>query len=721
MAKAVGTLILTLQLVLSVLFFGSSNSWAKDLSLLADFKYTTLQAKTSGETGDVGKTDSQQFTQLYSLKLNKQLYPNLLLRTGGIFQTSHATGHNEGQPIDSRARMTQPYLEGILQTPLYGVDLSYRTSRIENTTSGLTISDTLKQYSARMNYRPIDLPRLGIEYIHTLAYDAPRTTDSVDDLFSLTSRYSYQKWDFDFSHTSENHNERIGDSRTQTLNDNGKVAFSNSFLQRKLTVDATVQANRSAIQFSGGGTQLLQTTPVGTGFFSLQDPIPEEDLAGVFTTVDASHPFSTVNLGRGGGSSPLSVGLYFGQPTTLDKLQMLLVTNEQNSDVATPGQIAGIAQQFSWRVFVSDDQLTWTEQTVSQATYNVFDNRFEINIQSTRARYVKIVTVPLYLAAPGEIRVANLTAYVSLPTGKKTKIISTSGNLTGGVTWKISDDTSLRYDLFLQQQTSQPYGNDQTQLSDGVSFLHRLSPVFSTRGRYLRTDSWQSGGNGYAENSYSAGITGRYLDTFYQNLSYSGTRTQEPEGNSTSNAVVLRSYLDLYQGWSLVLDQGYSRQNRAQSGRDTTFFLRGSTRLVPNNKMNVNIDYTVSWGTQATQGNTRRQSGRINTFLLPFETLSLDADVSFSDSRGGGEQEYELLQNYSANWSPFREGTLQLSLLYNQSQLAQNQKSTSFSPIIKWQITRNALLNLTYTIGDNQGLEDRTHFKSLYAELLVNY
>ena len=693
-----------------------------ELRLLGDFQYSLTKADTTDKnTGEVTNNDSHRFAQLYSLKLDRAIYPSLAVRGGGIFQQTNTSGKLDNQSIASSSRQIQPYLEFELSNPLYGAGAGYRMSRIRNSAARITTRNILEEYTARLHFRPVELPRLSLEYIHSLAHDEPQTTKTTSDFVTLASRYMYRDWTFEYSHTSLKANEEVHDNKTLTTTDNGSVLYATDFLNRRLAVDGAVRYSRNATSFSGSGSRKLQTTPVGSGFFLLQDPSPEQNLPNAFTVVDATHPYTTVNIGRGGGSAQLSIGLDFAQAIRFDELHLLLEKDEQNTTLASPGQIASVALEFTWRVFVSADQLSWNEQSLAGVSYNVFENSFEFTFPAVEARYVKIVTTPLYLAAPGEIRVSSLQAFVSLPTGKSAKVVATSTNFNGGAGWKVSDRTYVRYDLFLQQQTSEPFGSDQSMVSNGLSARHVLSRVFSTTGRYLLTNGWQSGGRGYMIHDYSASLTGRYLETFYQTLSYAGNQTDDQQGHSISNALLLRNYLNLYRGWSLLLDQGYSWQRQAESGKITNFFLRAATRITPNRKMDFNIDYTISWKTEEEQGNSQEQTGRFTAFLLPFDTLSLTADISYRARRRRTDREHFVLQDYSVNWSPFREGTLQFSLIYNQAQLARNHRTKSLSPTMKWQMTPHSLLILTYVVGKDSNGNEETDFQTGYSELRLYY
>jgi len=65
-------------------------------------------------------------------------------------------------------------------------------------------------------------------------------------------------------------------------------------------------------------------------------------------------------------------------------------------DKALPAQVSGA---FGWTAYRSDDNVDWVPVPLAgPVTFGAFDNRFEIPIEGTRSRYLKVVTRPLALA-----------------------------------------------------------------------------------------------------------------------------------------------------------------------------------------------------------------------------------------------------------------------------------------------------------------------------------
>ena len=78
-------------------------------------------------------------------------------------------------------------------------------------------------------------------------------------------------------------------------------------------------------------------------------------------------------------------------------------------------------------------------------------------------------------------------------------------------------------------------------------------------------------------------------------------------------------------------------------------------------------------------------------------------------------------QNYSFNWAPFPDGSLNFSFAYNQTLETREIESRIFSPQVEWQITRNALLTVRFNIGTIESETEESDVRNLRAELKIFY
>ncbi|HEX9779226.1 MAG TPA: hypothetical protein VGA63_13850 [Geopsychrobacteraceae bacterium] len=712
-----------LPILLSALLLPTA-ARADRLSLLADLDYTILDNKsTNRQTGAVTKTDTERFSQLYTLDMDKTLTQVLTFNAGGTFDLNEADTETDGFKRTGRDRQIRPYLGLELNTPFYRSGVNYRKSELTNSGTGITKTRAYaEEYTANLSWRPSDLPKVSMEYVRALAYDDAETRDGVNDAFSFTSRYDYRQYNFDVTHTRNDNRDKLNDFETRSRNYSGGVSYAERFLDDRLGLNTGVKLDRSSTEFAGSGERLLRTVPIGAGFFLLSDPFPSDNTADEFTAVDAASRFSEINIGLGGGSGLLSFGLFFDAPVEVDVIRLPLVSDPNDPTVAGPGQVAAVAGLLDWTLFVSDDQLTWTEVPIASVAFDQFDNRFELRPARTLTEnYFKIVTSPLGVAAPGKILLNDVQALTVLPENVRAKITSLNQYYNFGLNYQFSAATSLSYDTYYQQQDTEPFGGDSRSWSNGVSLRHRFNPTFLGTSRLLRSDTWRDGSKNLTSHSFSTSLNAQYLQTFNQTLTYSMNHTSERAGSSLSNALVLRSNLDVYDGFSLSLDQGYSRQEPVEGEDSSSVFVRGRSHIVPHRRVDLNLDYGVAWGSAGGQPDIRTETGRFTGFWLLLDTLSLSTEVNLRKTARDGESVTRVQRDYAVSWSPLLQGALQFSAVYTESGNSENDQTATLSENIRWRLTSYSLLTLSHSRGSNETDLEKNENESIFMSLRIYY
>jgi hypothetical protein len=333
--------------------------------------------------------------------------------------------------------------------------------------------------------------------------------------------------------------------------------------------------------------------------------------------------------------------------------------------------------------------------------------------------YFKIVVVP-QVFAPGEIRFADIQAFTTVAGGSDVTIENLNQFYTFSTEWRPTTSTIAGYNVNYRHRETKPDGDVRTSLVNGLNVRHQINPVFSTTARLLRSDSTQTGESDLVNYTYSAALRANFLDTLSQSLIYSGTRSDEDEGSSNTNTVVLRTSADLYEGWSMNLDLGYAWNSPQESGDQTSKFLRLDTVMVPHNKLHLDFSYEVYWDTQEEEEDNTRQKGSIHTLLVVSDTINMTADYNFTDRRGQ-DDDSTFLQDYALNWAPFRDGTLQFSLAYTESISSEDNKEKFLSPSIKWQVAKGILMELRYNTGTIETAREKLDTDNFYCNLRLFY
>ena len=438
----------------------------------------------------------------------------------------------------------------------------------------------------------------------------------------------------------------------------------------------------------------LPTTSPGAEFFLLDDSDPS-----TLTYVDAANPLTIVNIGRNAPLFDVGLGLDFSSPTEINMIRVLPLEDPSDPGLATPGEIAALAGFFVWTVFTSDDQLNWVERVVTSAIYSVFDNRFEIRFPGLETEFIKVVTTPIPTAT-GEIRISQLRAFTTVAGEPGTTIENFTQTYNFGLWWDITDKTRSSYESFIRIREDKPFDRKKTTLTNGLNVQHDFSPMFYADARVLRTDTSDAIRRDTVRHTYSASFVADWFPTLNQRLVYSGQHDDIGRGNTGfSNSILLRTNADIYRDWGVNLDVGYTANKPIVGADNTSTGFRLTTNIAPNEKMNFTIDYLGTWDTQTDRPSSYNQIARFQVFWVPIPTFSLYANVNLRDQQRDQNAGLKISQNYSVNWAPFPDGTLDFNLAYNQTIDTRGNEIRALTPEINWQMMRTTLLTLSYDYG----------------------
>ena len=699
--------------------------WADSLRLMTDLDYRmTNNTTTTKATGVKREIDREIFTQIYNLDVIKELRPNLTLNGGGIFKDDYSQSEVDGDDSDRRTISMRPYVGLQLSTPIIKSALDYRTSELKE--SGYPGPPTTRryvdEYSGRLNWRPVELPEVDFFYTNTHGYNEPATPqgkrDKESDSYQLRSKYDYQNYRFDYNHQTTESRDKVSNSETTANTDIGSVRYSDSFQGDRFTLNANTRLKRDKLEFRGDADRLVPTSSTGRSFYNLDDPSPLFNNDGDF---DEPPPLANVNLLQD-GAPQLSFGLDFTIATEVDTIYVELLQDDPLNNQASPSEVDSIKNLYSWSVYVSDNQRNWTERAITQNNFEVFENRFEISFVSARERYVKIAVTPLpTILVPGkEIRVSRLTSFRTLPPDTST-FTTTDWTTDLGLNWKMSERTTSNFNILYREERTDPFDGKRTLLSTNASLNHRFDSVFSGSTRLLRSHVTERGEADRTGHTFSASMGANYLDTFDQTLTYSFTHNEDrDEGTDISNSLLLRNNLYLYDGWSMTFDSGYSWKDPADGENSNFSFVRVENSIIPNRWMNFTLYGEMSWDREDNAPTTRQETGRLVASWVPTAALSLRADILIDHETGRSEGS-STVQQYSVNWSPFRDGTLQFSLLYAMTDDSEGQDVWTVSPTARWQINKKTLLTLDYSIGEREDDIEKTEFDTVRVVLRFFY
>ena len=713
---------------------GTGEARADSARALLEYDYNTLTMESLDKSSNrVTQTDATTFGQKYHLDLDKNLFPNLRLSAGGIFEKQDMDTTIDGLEFNSQRTTSQPYADLTLDNQLYRAGLSYNKRETEQKSNGIGRTNVSELYSTIFGWRPDGLPSVDLRVDKNDLYDKDHLVmDTTTTSTSMICRYNTDKFDFQYRPFLQDTVDRFKNYEIKSTTQNGRLGYSDNFFNHRTTFGATynIVDQQQEIISHGAGELFQQITQIVAGLFEQSDSLTTVSLLSFSSLIDGLFTATTVNIGTNAlpvlNPPARNMGLDFGIKTEVNTLRVWI-----DKDIPS----SAVSDWFTWEIYTSDDNTTWQfDRTVSLAPFNSFQKYFEIIFPSVTARYIKVVVRPLRTtsASPdstdstryGDIYVTELQAYVRspLPDGT-TKNSTTSHRLNMDARTRLMDTLDLFHDVsFFLSQTNPGLG-ERTTLSNALSINQRFSPILSGSARVLRDDINELSGAGVGY-GYNAALRADPLQTLSNTLLYSGRQEKVGVDDATQDSLFLQNRAALYKGIDAFFDGGLTRNTNNVTGekRDSVLFNLG-TNVVPHRTMTLTGNYSET--TSTTTGGPYieeliRKVKRMDVGFTyrPFQTVYMVASLG----RAEQETRNDTLKNYSLNWSPFPYGTLQLQFDYSEDLSSSDQsKITIFRPGIRWAIAPKVALTVSYFNSESDSVYQAVNIKSLYANLKIMY
>jgi len=699
---------------------------ADSINFNSQQNYINSSGETKIEaTGEKISNDFYRYDQRYNLDLTKSIYPYLTFETGSFYEVDQATTKTDGNKTDFEVTTLRPYAEINLNNPIYQAGVTVRKTRRDEEITDLpdTRADR-DEMIAILGMTPAKIfPewRLNLERVHT--YDDPETVDRVEDLYNLDVHYT--PWTtllLDYVYTRIDTDDRIGDFDTLDQTHFGRAGYSRNFWSNRLFMNTEYRIRYQTFEFPPGAEVETRLQPdEGLSAPPPDNPPDNGRLSDNGALIDGNLILSAgLNIGASNDATPIvNIGLEFDFAVEVDTLYVWV-----NQTLPTV-----VANDFSWTVYTSQDNnanSTWTEVArVAPAVFGAFDNRFEISFEPVSTQFIKVVTSPLsqtnILAGSfQEIPVTEMQAFVTVSgddvDNKQTNI---NHNYILDLRGKLTNRTTVGYNLLYNYRKNDPGAEKRTRLTNGLNFNHIFNDVFSTNANGQRADTTERGEDSIDYN-YGAALRANWLRTFNQTLSYSGIYVDDQEGTAYQNSLFLRNNAQLYRGWSVQLDGGYTWEETRDGAELTGWNILSGTNFVPNEKITLNLNYTYRHTEQsgADFGPTSETQWDIQAFYNPFRNVSLFGKVTIVDR----ENSNDTFQNYSINWSPFPDGDLQFFFLYSEAFRSQtDSRDTMVGPGLNWAIGRHISVDMTYNYTRNEATTQTTEANVFDGEIRLTF
>jgi hypothetical protein len=709
--------------LLLILFPGGLNAQGlfQGISGSLEFNYSFFNSQTTNVLGNKIETTSHSYNPRFTLDIDTKIYPNLRLYYGGVAEANISDFKIEGIETETTVTRFRPYVDLRLETPLYTAGIGYirreERTKVEDFPSVTLVND---EYNAILEWRPEGLPNIDTRFRRTNSFDEDKELrDIKEDYLNLISRYIYKGFQVHYSgthiHTMDDLNNLDAKEQIHT----GRVAYSDSFLDRRVLLNTTYDVFYSEVKTVSEGTGFVtsQVFPFA-GLWRIDDTLPPFPLA-----LDPNPALVDGNTTASAGIDLISdpplvkrqMGLDFLNPAEVSQL-LVWVDRELTSTIAS---------SFSWDVFISEDNLNWTHWAGPMTgSFGPFQNRFEINFPITPpGQFIKVVTTPLARSplVPPNIFVTELQAFLSRPAAdvaEKTKRASHTYNLDAKA--RILDNPFLSYDFYYFFDRIEPSSEQRYTLSNGFSANHRFSRVFSGTARVAMENGKEEDEKRVAY-VYNASIVADPLRTLRNSLVFNGRDEEIDNRPNNTHSIFLYNTAQLYQGVDLNLNGGlsFTKRETGEKGRDILVSM--ALNVVPHRTLTLGLNYSGTMsrlsGGESEGGSTYTRRVDLNVNFNPFRTVYLSALIELIAEKG---EETETIQNYSVNWSPFPDGALQFYISYNENLRSEDRlKERIFTPSVRYKLGSRSYIDLSYQMIRSDSKIEKTESQAVSSSLKI--
>lgn len=684
--------------------------------------YTASSTTTTDEAGHESTSRGSAVSQKYRLTLDDTLYPNLSLSAGGLLDWTIGQSRTEGVNRYTDSKRWSGFGRLRAGTPLLAGALDYDHTEQESSskTAGAPESSFAvirESYGGSVSWKPADLPALDLRLSRSESHDRSRTTlDLTSDDALISARYEpTQDLDLRYSVRGSQTTDHLKDVVSRQLASSASATWTGRYLSGRGTAYVSYNLGALSSEVTAprvGGTISTQQLPVEGLSVVEQFPAvptnvklgPNSALVDGITGGGDPVPHAGVNLGytaaTATGERPLrDLGARFADAVTPVNLVYVYV------DRVVPDEQAAT---FIWTAYRSDNDQDWTQLgSPVIAPFNPLLNRFEIPIERSSASYLKVVTRPLATSptTPAQLAEIFVTEIQFFLVRAAEEVVGTSSVLAGSLnaTTRIQllEAPSLAYDLTTLVTHTSASHQVTYAVTNGLSAYRRLGRRADVSGRLERSDL-DSGVGHESANRWSASMSVNPLPTLGGALVYSGQYSQNQLGDTLSQSLGTSARADLYTGISLSgnASAGLSRNEEGRSTRSVT--TSAGLTLSPNPVLALtsSVAYTaaVQTGAGRPEQSDRRGMLEASASFTPVRALAASGSVTRTF---GGSIPAQTLVAFTAGFSPFQGGDLQLRYSYQETlDLTGEQRTRTHGPAVRWIIRRGWFADAAYTFFD---------------------
>jgi hypothetical protein len=671
-----------------------------DISGSADLAYRSTETKTGEE-----EESAWSFTQNYNLQATKEFNPKINFAAN--------LGININETNDTKTTLLTPDIRLNLRNEYFDADTGYRIT--ENGLDVLTmISDedrfTTESWNANFSTKSEKYPKVQLRYNEDINYDHPAVheTDSKTTNFSGTTDYTYRFLNFNYEYRNNVLDDYVTEAITETDTHYGRFDFRKSFWKNRISTSGSYSITNTKTEIKTG-PQEVKDDEKNTAYNGLyvQDTTPVlSTLNSEPLLIDGIKTTSAgINIGEVGNTYQ-NIGVDLNYDTKVELIYLY----------TTPPNAFFNKDLFTWAVYYSSDNLSWTEITSTvNKDYDTIKERFEISFTAPPARYFKIVntsndTYELYVT---EIEAYSYKTYPAFTT---TETEQTTQTTQANLRYKPMDWLFFTYDFTQDERETKPDQEETESESEKTRRhahsmncrvereLHKYITAWAQYGRRLEYDSETAD---KTTDTYLLHFLLSPLTTLNTDFSLNHTVSKEDgETESKSSSALLQISAKLREGADLNVDANITRsENLASQSETTTKSINSDLRLELTRMLTAEIEYDTNW-TETDQsepdGDTtgRTSNARVIFYWRPSHDFYLRGSYDIDRDEKSGEE--TIRQQYNMNWLMTEKMQLDMGYTLNRS----DSVSSTYAANLSWNLSRVFTLRFGYDWSRRQ--EDMT-------------
>ncbi len=702
---------------------------ADDISLMVEPRYDAANREFTDQSGSRTTVSDRTLVQGYRLSLDRTLLPGLRFSGMGLLEDRKQLGAGAAGGF----RTTGANGNLGFGTRILGGNAGYSHREERDRLSGSQGARLNDMYSLALGWAPEGAPSMSLRLNRSDVYDRARLLqDTTTDQAGLSARWvpdTRRRVDAGLSYSSLM--DHLNGATARTYGGSMLAGWNDTIFGGRTSASASyslaAKTSETVATGEGGIVSTQQLPAPGYGLSSIDEVTANPGLTTLernAALVDGNMTASAnVNIGYRasvtGDTRLRELGAEFPDASSEVNVVAVWVDRQLRENVTA-------ALAMNWAVFRSDDNINWTPVALAGRAFSPpFENRFDIPIQPTAARFLKVVTRPLAAGITVEdqyadIFVTELQFYRRTPAADvrgRTGDVMNQVNVSGRT--PIPAVSGLAHDFSGIARRSDGFG-DQARpsmtvgaITNGLSLVRKLSPSTLWSSRVMHQDTYDTRGyDGSLAWASSLGL--RPIETFSNTLSYSGSLRHGIQGVSLQNSVSVLNRAQVYRWFGVDTTAGGSVTSGGTTGSLQSGQVTVTGNLVPHRFLNLSGGWRLrrTWGAVE----SRAQSAEAAAAFSPTQSTSISASVI----RIIEGPRPTTLGSVSLGLSPFQGGALELRFTASRSlDSTAEQISTVIAPGMRWNIRTGWYFDVGYNFLDLEAPTGRTRTRELSASLLA--